>query len=250
MATTKLGAGHRDSVRILGVNVDRVTMDQTLASLEAFVASGYPHLVVTADATGIVIAHSDPEFFGLINSADLVTPDGSGIIWAAKKKGVMLPERVSGVDILDRVCALSADKGYRLYFLGAAPGIAELAAEKLRLKHVGCNIVGTRHGFFPAESDEVVAREIAATHPDILFVGLGMPRQEKFISATKHIVDARVSIGVGGSFDVFSGKTKRAPAIIQRLRMEWFWRLILNPSKISKVKKLPRFMLLVLKDRS
>jgi len=154
------------------------------------------------------------------------------------------------VDIVDRVCALSADKGYRLFFLGAESGVAELAAEKLRLKHPGCNIVGTRHGYFPAESDQVVAKEIAATRPDILFVGLGMPRQERFIDATKQIINAKVSVGIGGSFDVFSGKTKRAPSLIQKLRFEWLWRLMLNPSKISKVKNLPKFVLLVLKDRS
>jgi len=227
-----------------------VTMDQTLACLEAFVLSGNPHIVVTADAVAVVIAHSDPEFMTFVERADLVTPDGAGIIWAAKKKGFALPERVSGVDIVDRVCALSADKGYRLFFLGAESGVAELAAEKLRLKHPGCNIVGTRHGYFPAESDQVVAKEIAATRPDILFVGLGMPRQERFIDATKQIINAKVSVGIGGSFDVFSGKTKRAPSLIQKLRFEWLWRLMLNPSKISKVKNLPKFVLLVLKDRS
>jgi N-acetylglucosaminyldiphosphoundecaprenol N-acetyl-beta-D-mannosaminyltransferase len=145
------------------------------------------------------------------------------------------------------ICAKSAELGWRVFFLGAAPGVAEQAAERLRLAYPGCNIVGARHGFFPSESDAVVASEIAETHPDVLFVGMGIPRQEKFIRATQDIVGARVSMGVGGSFDVFSGRVKRAPVLFQRLRMEWFWRLLQDPKKISKVKLLPKFVVLVMR---
>ncbi len=224
-------------------------MPEALDKIEGFLASGKPHLVVTADATAIVIAHFDFDFQRLVESADLVTPDGIGVLWASKRYGCTLKELVSGVDIVDRLCALSADKGYRLYMVGAAPGIAELAAERLRLKYPGCNIVGTHNGYFPAESDAVVGREIAAAKPDILLVGMGMPRQERFIRATEAIIGAGVAMGVGGSFDVFSGKTKRAPVVFRRLRLEWLWRLALNPSKISKVKLLPKFVLLVLRSR-
>jgi len=247
MASTDVGIGPRESVNILGVPVDAVTMEQTLASIDSYVVGGGQHLIVTADANGILLARSDADFLAIIKEAALVTPDGAGVVWAAKRSGVVLPDRVSGVDIVDRVCALSADKGYRVFFLGAAAGVAELAAEKLRLKHPGCNIVGTRHGYFPAESDEIVAREIAESRPDILFVGFGMPRQEKFIRAYQSTIGAKVAVGIGGSFDVFSGKTKRAPRFFQRIRLEWFWRLILNPSKIAKVKKLPLFVFLVLR---
>ncbi len=249
MASAGIGSTPRDCVRILGVPIDRVTVAQTLATIESFIAQGGHHLVVTADATGLVIAHQNPDFLELVCKADLVTPDGSGVLWAAQKRGEKLVERVSGVDMVDCLSRLSADKGYRLYFLGAAPGVAELAAEKLTLKYPGCNIVGTRHGYFPAESDEVVAREIAATKPDVLFVGLGMPRQEQFIQATRDIVGAKVSMGIGGSFDVFSGKTKRAPMPFRRLHLEWLWRLMLNPRKIAKVKMLPKFVVLVLREK-
>ena len=157
MATPGVEVAPRDCVRILGVPIDCITMDQTLEKIEGFLTSHRSHLVVTADASAIVIAHHNFGFQTLVESADLVTPDGNGILWAAKRKGRELPERVSGVDIADRLCKLSADKGYRIYLLGASPGVAELAAEKLRLKHPGCHVVGTRHGFFPSESDEVVA---------------------------------------------------------------------------------------------
>lgn len=224
-------------------------MDGAIARIEEFIASGGPHIVVTADSSGVVLAQDDAEFFDLLQNADLVTPDSVGILWAAKRAGDPLPERVSGVDIFDRLCKRSADKGYRIFLLGAAPGVAEMAAERLRLKYPGCNIVGTRHGFFPSDSDEVVAAEVAEFKPDILFVAMGMPRQEKFILATQSIIGAKVAIGVGGSFDVFSGKTKRAPVVVQKMRMEWFWRLMLNPSKIAKAKNLPKFVKLVLRTR-
>lgn len=238
-----------DQVDILGMPVDRLGMDQTLSLLEEFVQSKQPHLVVTADAAGIVQAQSDPEWNAIFKSADLKTPDSIGVIWAANKAGKPITERVSGVDLVDRICGLSADKGYRIYFLGAAPGVAELAAEKMRLKHPGCNIVGARHGYFPAESDAVVAQEVAETRPDFLFVAMGIPRQEKFIRATQSIIQASVAMGVGGSFDVFSGKAKRAPKVFQAIHIEWLWRLILNPKKIAKAKNLPRFAWMVLRSK-
>jgi len=247
--TAKADTDRPQRVTILGAPVDRVTMTETITLLEAFVASKRPHLVVTADASGLAQAQSDPKHLAIIQSADLVTPDSVGVMWAAKRAGQPLPERVSGVDLEDRVCALSADKGYRIYFLGAAPGVAELAAEKLRLKHPGCNIVGARHGYFPADSDEVVAQEVAVFKPDFLFVAMGIPRQEKFIVATMPIIQAGVAMGVGGSFDVFSGKARRAPRFLQKIKMEWAWRLLSNPKKIAKVKNLPRFVLLVLRKR-
>jgi len=249
MTTTRKGRHELESVQILGVPIHRVDMDQALTMVESFIVSGKPHLVFTADATSIVMAGDDAHFMHLIRNADLVTPDGAGVSWAVRRKG-LVPTKVSGVDLLDRICALSADKGYRLFFLGAAAGVAELAAEKLRLKHPGCNIVGTRHGYFPSESDEVVAREVSEFKPDVLFVAMGMPRQELFIRATEKIIGAKVSIGVGGSFDVYSGKIKRAPKWMQRACLEWLWRLTHDFSKIGKVKALPKFAWRVLRDRS
>jgi len=224
-------------------------MKETLAKIAEYIASGTPHLIITADASGIVQAQSDQYFQELFRTADLITPDSAGVLWAAKRFGTPLTERVSGVDIVQEVCRASADKGYRIYFLGAAPGVAELAAEKLRLKFPGCNIVGARHGYFPEESDTVVAQEVAESKPDVLFVAMGIPRQEKFIQSTSSIINAKVSMGVGGSFDVFSGKVKRAPILFQKMRMEWFWRLMLNPKKIGKVMLLPRFVGLVLRAK-
>jgi N-acetylglucosaminyldiphosphoundecaprenol N-acetyl-beta-D-mannosaminyltransferase len=118
----------------------------------------------------------------------------------------------------------------------------------MRLRHPGCNIVGSRHGYFPADSDEVVAREVAEFRPDVLFVAMGIPRQEKFIRATEHIIQAKVGIGVGGSLDVHSGRVMRAPLLVRKLKMEWLWRTLVNPKKIKKAINLPRFVLMVLRS--
>lgn len=250
MTSTPAREGSDRRVRILKMPVDVVTMDDCLAKIGDFVVSGQPHLVVTADSSGIVQAQTDPGLAELYETADLVTPDSAGVVWAMKRAGRPVPARVSGVDIVDHVCGVSAERGWRIFFLGAAPGVAELAAERMRLRHPGCNIVGARHGYFPAESDGVVAAEVAETKPDILFVAMGIPRQEKFIRATESVIGAKVAMGVGGTFDVFSGKVKRAPKLLQQLKLEWLWRLAQNPKKIGKVMLLPRFVGMILRDRS
>jgi N-acetylglucosaminyldiphosphoundecaprenol N-acetyl-beta-D-mannosaminyltransferase len=224
-------------------------MEGTVERLRTFLQEGGRHLVVTADATAIAKAQHDDAFQRMFREASLVTADSAGVVWALRRKGKAVPGRVSGVDLLARLCEESANRGTRLFFLGGAPGIAETAAERLRLRYPGCNIVGVRHGYFPSESDGVVAAEIAAAKPDVLFVGMGMPRQELFFLNHPEI-EAKIGIGVGGSFDVFSGKIRRAPRLVQRMHLEWFWRLLQDPRKIGKVKVLPKFVWLVLtRDR-
>ncbi|MBX3114965.1 MAG: WecB/TagA/CpsF family glycosyltransferase [Fimbriimonadaceae bacterium] len=241
--------GTQDSrTAILGVPVNASTMDETIDGFEKLILTGEPHIVVTADASGIVIAQEDPELLAIYRSASWVTADSNGVVWALRRKGIET-ERVSGVDVADRLFALSAQKGYRVFLLGSSPGVAEEAAERIRLKHPGCNIVGTRHGFFPADDDKLVAEEVAPFEPDILLVAMGIPRQEKFIAATQEIIKAKVAIGVGGTLDVMSGRVKRAPAIIQKMKLEWLWRTLLNPKKFSKAKTLPKFASLVLRNK-
>jgi len=225
-------------------------MEGTVKVLAGFLESAEPKLVVTADAIALVHAAKDERYQRMFAAAQLVTPDSSGVVWALRRKGARVKGRVSGVDILARFCELSADRGTRLYFLGAAPGVAEEAAERLRLKYPGCNIVGTRHGYFPPESDAVVAAEIAEAKPEVLFIAMGMPRQELFFLENAEQLGAKIGIGVGGSFDVFSGRIRRAPKGFQRLSLEWLWRLVQDPKKIAKVKYLPKFVWMVLtRDR-
>lgn len=238
-----------EAVNILGVNIHVLDNAAALGIIEDFVRSGKPHIVVTADSSGVVKAQKDEEFRHIINYADLVTPDGFGIIWASGVLGVPLPERVSGVDMVDRICEMSAKEGYGVYFLGSAPGTAESAAGKLKERYPNLKVAGIDHGFYRDEEWDGVAARVKEAKPDILFVAMGIPKQEKWISARMKELGVPVSMGVGGTFDVISGKIKRAPKWMQRHGLEWAYRLLSNPRKIKKVSALPIFVLYVLRKR-
>jgi N-acetylglucosaminyldiphosphoundecaprenol N-acetyl-beta-D-mannosaminyltransferase len=227
-----------------------VTAAEALATLLRFIESGQPHLVVTADASGHVIAASDPEFLRIVNNAALVTPDGTGILWAAKRQGTPVPERVSGVDLSEALCRESARLGYGVYFYGAAPGVAEEAAVVMRNRYPGANIVGTADGYQNSpEQQAALIRDIQEKRPSVLLVAMGIPKQEKWITQHLQTLGVPVCMGVGGTFDVFSGRVNRAPVWMQRNGLEWLHRLIKNPSKYSKVAMLPVFALRVLARR-
>jgi N-acetylglucosaminyldiphosphoundecaprenol N-acetyl-beta-D-mannosaminyltransferase len=236
-------------IDLLGFRVSRVDRAQTRDLLQAFIRSGKPHHIVTADASMVAIAAEDPELLAIINRAALVTPDGAGLLWAAKHLGTPLIERVSGVELSEQLCADSAAGGYSLFFFGAAPGVAEAAAERMREKH-RANIAGTRHGFLAGPEEEAaLLQELRDKKPAVLLVAMGIPRQEKWIAKHQEALGIPVCIGVGGTLDVFSGRVQRAPTWVQRLSMEWLYRLLQNPSKLSKVAMLPRFALRVFQKR-
>jgi N-acetylglucosaminyldiphosphoundecaprenol N-acetyl-beta-D-mannosaminyltransferase len=236
-------------VRILGLPVHDVTMETTLATLDAFICDRTPHHIVTADASMLVMAQDDAQLHDIIANADLVTPDSVGIVWAAKRQKKPLHERVSGVEIVEMLCARSASCGYRIYFLGAGPGVAEQAAERMRLRYPGTQIVGTRNGFFQESDSPAIVEEIRACKADVLCVAMGIPKQEKWIAAHRDRLEVPILIGVGGTLDVLSGNVRRAPVWMQKVALEWLWRVLSNPSKISKVKLLPRFIRLVLQAK-
>ncbi len=227
--------------RILGVRVHRVRMAEALQRIEQLISLREPNLVITADANAVLIALEDAEFRALMETAPLVTADGAGLLWAGRRLKQPFPERVSGVDLVEQLTRLSHEKGYRLYFLGAAPGVAERAAQNLLLRYPNAQIVGVQHGYFQDSDEPAIVAQIAAARPDVLLIGMGMPRQEKWAWAHRDTLGAPVMIGVGGSFDVYAGVVKRAPRWMQRTGCEWLWRLIQDPRKIKKVRNLPRF---------
>jgi len=239
---------NRNSVRLHGMRVDRVDMDGALVLIEQFVRErDAPHHIVTADASMVVTAAEDPELAAIVDKADLVTPDGAGILWATKRLGAPVQAKVSGVDLAARCCALSGEKGWRIFFFGASPGVAEEAAARMRARHPGAQIVGFRDGYFTPDQEPEVVAQIRAARPDILLVALGIPKQEKFIDRNKAALGVPVLMGVGGTLDVFSGTVKRAPRWMQNSGLEWAYRLASNPKKISKVALLPRFVLMTLR---
>jgi N-acetylglucosaminyldiphosphoundecaprenol N-acetyl-beta-D-mannosaminyltransferase len=178
----------------------------------------------------------------------LVTADGAGLLWAARQLGQPLPERVTGIDLMQEACQRAAREGWRVYLLGAQPGIAQAAAAKLQGRYADLQICGLYHGYFADQEDAVIV-QINAAAPDILFVALGLPAQERFCAKHQHSIKAAVAIGVGGSLDVLAGKVKRAPRFMQRLKLEWLWRLILQPSRLPRMLVIPKFMWKVIRSR-
>lgn len=233
-------------IEIFGVSVDVVDTASTLAAIDGFLNDGKPHMVVTADTSCVVIAQNDPELKEIVNTADLVTPDGIGLVWAAQRLGTPLQERVSGVDMVELLCARGATHGRSVFLLGSAPGIAAEAGERLKKRYPGLRIAGTHHGFFNTEESEHLVKTIHDLKPDFLFVALGIPIQEKWIKHNLNALDVPVSMGVGGSFDVISGNVRRAPEWMQRHGLEWVYRVVSNPRKFKKAMTLPVFAWMVL----
>jgi N-acetylglucosaminyldiphosphoundecaprenol N-acetyl-beta-D-mannosaminyltransferase len=238
-----------DRQEVLGIPVDPLPVDAVMARIAEFIASGEPHHIFTADASGIMRAQDDLLLRAIVRQADLITPDGAGVMLASELHGTRLPERVSGVDLVERIAALSADKGYRVYLFGAAEGVADAAAAALIDRHPGLQIAGTRHGFFSAGEEAAIVAAIVRAEPQVLFVALGIPKQEQFIRAHFAELGIPVMIGVGGSFDVISGRLQRAPRWMQRTGLEWLYRLAQEPKRLPRLAALPNFIVAVWKER-
>jgi len=232
---------------VLGIGFDNVTMEEALDRGMEFIAGQGAHTVVTPNAEFVQMAGRDPEFKELLNGADLVIPDGIGVVYAAKILGTPLKGRVPGCDFADALCGRMAKEGGRLFLLGAKPGIAELAEGKLKAAHPGLVICGTHDGYF--KEDQPVVEEIRAANADVVFVCLGAPKQEKWMTTYGQACGAKLLIGLGGSLDVFAGQVKRAPEIWQKLGLEWLYRLIKQPSRIGRMAKLPLFLVSAAKAR-
>ena len=234
---------------VLGVGIDAVTEAQALDIITGFVREGGAHQVVTANPEILDNATRTPALHALIRRAALVTADGQGVLLAGRILGTRFPARVTGIELAEALCRESAARGLSLYFLGAAPGVVDEAAEKMRAAYPGVRIVGTHHGYFKKEGPAAVLADIKATKPDILLVGMGSPYQEQFID--EHLAECGVSvgIGVGGSFDVLSGRVERAPEIFIRLKLEWLYRIASDRKRWKRALALPRFVLKVLRQR-
>lgn len=233
-------------IRILGIRVDQVNMEESLAAIEDFIAAfragkKKSAQIVTINPEGIWLAQKDIFLRQIIEEAALITPDGNGVLWAASKQGSPLEQRVTGIDLAQKLCALAANNGWSVYLLGGQEGVAAQAAGKLIEAYPGLQIVGVENGYFKSQEMEVV-EDIATKKTDILFAALGMPFQEKWLYQHKNELNCGVMIGVGGSFDVISGKVRRAPKIIQHLRMEWLWRLLADPKRWRRYLIIPKFM--------
>lgn len=230
-------------VDFAGVKVDNVALDEAVARAEEFIASGGQHLIVTPNPEIIVTAQNDRELREIINGADLRVPDGISMVVVSRLLGKPLKERVSGIDLMLKLIEASAQKGRKIFLFGGAPGVAEEAAEHIKRRFSLINIAGTHHGY--EGDDSVVIKTIKEARPDILFVGLGGGRQERWLN--RHLKESGVKVGmsIGGSLDVISGRKKRAPAWIQKLNIEWLYRLLTEPDRWRRQLALPKFLWLM-----
>lgn len=242
---------HDKKVDILGVSISNVTMEEAVKKIRDFVHSDTFHMVFTPNPEIIMRAKQDKGLYNVLEEADLVVPDGIGVVIASRIKKTPLPERVAGYDLVQNTMKEARKEGYRYYLFGASPGVSDLAAAKMRQTYPGIQIVGTHDGYFKPEDERQIIRDINASNANILLVALGCPKQEKWIAANRHLLpNVRVAIGVGGSFDVMSGEVKRAPMIFQKLGLEWFYRLLKDPKRIGRMMVLPKFLIQVIFSKS
>jgi N-acetylglucosaminyldiphosphoundecaprenol N-acetyl-beta-D-mannosaminyltransferase len=235
------------SLRILGVRVDDVTSDETLALVERFIAGREPHQICTVNPEFIMAAQRDEMFRNVINKAALCLPDGVGVLWAARRLGHPLRERVGGTDMAERIAARAAQTGWRMYFLGAAPGVAEEAAAVLQARYLGLAMVGTFAGSPARAEEDAIVERILAARPDVLLVAFGAPSQDVWIARNQLRLRMPAAMGVGGAFDFIAGVTRRAPGWVQRLGFEWLHRLVHEPWRWRRQLALPHFVWRVLR---
>ncbi len=220
---------------VLGVKISKVTYEFATKVVEEFLSDGKKHYIVTPNPEFIVLAQTDLEFRQILNQADLAIPDGVGL-----RAGT----RVTGIDLMIKLCQLAAEKGYSIFLLGGRGGVAEEAAKRLKGRFANLNIIGT------SEADPSSPFHFPSSGVDLLFVAYGAPKQERWIAEHLPKIPVKVAMGVGGAFDFIAGKRKRAPKIFRRLGLEWLWRVVQEPHRLPRILRATvKFPLLVLKAK-
>lgn len=207
-----------------------------------------PRMIVTPNSEIVIMAQEDRKLAEIINNADLKIPDGAGIVLASRILKDPVPERIAGFDLMKELLYISAQKGYSVYFLGGKPGIVDKAVKEIKKQVSPINICGSHHGYLDKDLQNKVISEVNSLEPDILFVGMGVPLQEKFIAANLKNLRVNIVMTVGGAFDVITGELKRAPLWMQRNHLEWLYRLLQEPRRFWRMLALPRFVFLVFRQ--
>jgi N-acetylglucosaminyldiphosphoundecaprenol N-acetyl-beta-D-mannosaminyltransferase len=243
-------------INICGVEIDKYSLDEVLERIINHVlAGGSPEYVVTPNAMHILSLQKDAQFREIYRQAFLVVPDGVSLLWSAQFLNTPMNGRVNGTDLFEKICAVAAEKGLKVFLLGGRPGAAEMAKGTLESRYQGLKIVGTHCPPYNFESQseelDLINTKIKATHPDLLFVGLGAPKQEKWIAANYQQLAVPISVGIGVSFELVANMVQRAPVWMQKTGLEWLFRLIVEPHRLWKryIIGNPMFIFLVLKQR-
>ncbi len=245
----------RERINVLGVGVDPVTVEELHAEIGYFVREDGHSLVLNANVHCLNLSYKDRSLRGLLNSAEIVFCDGSGVMLAARILGRRIPERITYADWMWQLAAFAAAEGFSLYFLGAQPGVAWKAAEQLKKRYPNLKVSGVHHGYFDhtpgSPENEKIVKEINAASPDILVLGFGMPLQERWLMENWGGVEARVALTGGAVFDYISGELQRGPRILTNNGFEWLARLLIEPERLWRryVVGNPLFLMRVLRQR-
>ena len=221
-------------LRILGAPVDNVSMREALEQIEAFVREKVPRQHVSINVHKLVMLQRDAQLREVVEACDLATADGQPVVWAARLLGRPVKGRITGIDLMENLLALAAEKGYRVYFLGGPREVVARAVDQYRGRYAQLQVAGWADGYWsPAEESGIVSA-IKAAHPDILFVALDSPRKENFIHRHREQMRVPFAMGVGGAFAVGAGMVRRAPRWMQHTGLEWFWRIAQEPARLTK----------------
>lgn len=228
-------------INLLGINFTNATEREVLEFINTSLSeNAKKYYIVTPNPEILVIANKNADYKRVLNEAELALADGIGVIIATRLMGNGLKQRITGVDLLESICRYFADKPVTTSYLGAGPGVAELAAERLQKKYTGLKVGWIAQEYFD---------ELSAKKTDILFVALGSPKQELWINKNLNMLNAKVVIGVGGAFDFISGNVPRAPRVLRKFGFEWLFRLIIQPWRITRQLSLIKFIFLVIRQR-
>ncbi len=225
-----------DTVNVLDVNITSCDMRQAVDATTRIIRGKRRGIICTPNPEIVMAAQKDPAFRDLLNRAELCLPDGVGVVIASKLLGKPLPERVAGYDFIHELFP----RGFSFYLLGAKPGVAERAANNLRARYKGINILGTHDGYF--KDDAPIVAEIKALRPDVLVVCMASVRQEKWAVKYRDEIDFGVAVGLGGTLDGIAGDVKRAPVWMQRIGCEWLYRVLIQPARILRLAVMPVFL--------
>lgn len=239
----------RKTANILGVPIDAVSLESAMDKVKGFLKESGCNMITTPNTEIVMEAHGDEEVQKVLMASDLCIPDGIGLIYASKIQKLGLIERVPGVDLMRKILEYANENEKFIYILGGKPGVAEIACENIKKTFNSIRIVGYHDGYFKEEDEEGIINRINHLKPDILFVALGAPRQEKWIYKNKSSLNVKIAMGVGGSVDIWAGTARRAPKAFQKLGLEWFYRLIKEPWRYKRMLALPKFMLKVVLER-
>lgn len=236
-------------IKILGVKIHKVTMSEAFNVFLNLLNQNTCQTIFTPNTEIVMAAQEDKELKSILAQGDLVIPDGIGLIHASNIHNLGLEERVPGVDLMDKMLKFCHTTKKSVFILGGKPGVAERASEHILEEYPNIKIKGTQDGYFSQDDELKVIDKINDVRPDVLFVALGAPKQEKWIYKHKKILNVKVAMGVGGGVDIWAGTAKRAPKFFIDIHLEWFYRLLMNPSRLGRMLSIPKFLIKVMIDK-